>query len=70
MKMTPAEALNAATMNSAAAMGESKDYGSITRGKVANFYITKPLPSLAYLPYAHQTPVIRKVVLKGEIVNI
>jgi DNA-binding LacI/PurR family transcriptional regulator len=70
MKMTPVEALNAATMNSAAAMGESKEYGSITRGKVANFYITKPLPSLAYLPYAHQTPVILKVVLKGEIVNI
>ena len=69
MKMTPAEALNAATLNSAAAMGESKDYGSITRGKVANFSITKPLPSLAYLPYAHQTPVIRKVVLNGQKVN-
>ena len=69
MKMTPAEALNAATMNSAAAMGESKDYGSITRGKVANFFITKPLPSLAYLPYAHQTPVIKRVVLKGKTVK-
>jgi imidazolonepropionase len=69
MKMTPAEALNAATLNSAAAMGESKDYGSITRGKVANFYITKPLPSLAYLPYAHQTPVIREVVLRGKHVK-
>lgn len=66
MKMTPAEAINAATMNSAAAMGESKDYGSITRGKVANFFITKPLPSLAYLPYAHQTPVIKNIVLKGK----
>ena len=66
MKMTPAEALNAATLNSACAMGESKDYGSITRGKVANFYITKPLPSLAYMPYAHQTPVIKEVVLKGK----
>ena len=66
MKMTPAEALNAATMNSACAMGESKDYGSITRGKVANFYITKPLPSLAYMPYAHQTPIIREIVLKGK----
>ena len=65
MKMTPAEALNAATLNSACAMGESKEYGSITRGKVANFYITKPLPSLAYMPYAHQTPIIRRVVLKG-----
>ncbi len=66
MKMTPAEALNAATLNSACAMGESKDYGSITRGKVANFYITKPLPSLAYMPYAHQTPIINTVVLKGK----
>ena len=69
MKMTPAEALNAATLNSACAMGESRDYGSITRGKVANFYITKPLPSLAYLPYAHQTPVIREIVLKGKRIN-
>ena len=49
-KMTPAEALNAATLNSACAMGDSRDYGSITRGKVANFYITRELPSLAYLP--------------------
>ena len=69
MKMTPAEALNAATLNSAAAMGLSQDFGSITRGKVANFYLTKPLPSLAYLPYAHQTPIIRKVILKGVVVK-
>ena len=66
MKMTPAEALNAATLNSACAMGESKNYGSITRGKVANFYITKPLPSLAYMPYAHQTPIIKNIILKGK----
>ena len=70
MKMTPAEALNAATLNSACAMGESMDYGSITRGKVANFYITKPLPSLAFLPYAHQTPVIEQIVLKGKVVSL
>ena len=69
MKMTPAEALNAATLNSACAMGESKDFGSITRGKKANFYITKPLPSLAFLPYAHQTPVIKTVVLKGKMLT-
>lgn len=69
MKMTPAEAINAATMNSAAAMGESKNFGSITRGKVANFFITKSLPSLAYLPYAHQTPIIKCVVLKGKRVE-
>ncbi len=69
MKMTPVEALNAATINSAAAMGESKDYGSITRGKVANFYITKPLPSLAYMSYAYQTPLIKHVVLKGRLID-
>ena len=69
MKMTPAEALNAATLNSACAMGESKDFGSITRGKMANFYITKPLPSLAFLPYAHQTPIIERVMLKGKIIK-
>ncbi len=62
-----AEALNAATLNSACAMGESKDFGSITRGKVANFNITKPLQSLAFLPYAHQTPVIEQIVLKGKV---
>ena len=66
MKMTPAETINAATLNSACAMGESKEYGSITRGKVANFYITKPLPSLAYMPYAHQTPIIKDIILKGK----
>ena len=69
MKMTPAEALNAATLNSACAMGESKDFGSITRGKMANFYITRPLPSLAFMPYAHQTPVIERIVLKGKMIK-
>ena len=69
MKMTPAEALNAATLNSACAMGESKEFGSITRGKMANFYITKPLPSLAFFPYAHQTPIIGRIVLKGNVVK-
>lgn len=69
MKMTPAEALNAATLNSACAMGESKDFGSITRGKIANLYITRPLPSLAFMPYAHQTPIIERVILKGKVVK-
>lgn len=69
MKMTPAEALNAATLNSACAMGESRDFGSITRGKMANFYITKPLPSLAFLQYAHQTPIITNIALKGTVIR-
>ncbi len=66
MKMTPAEALNAATINGAAAMGESQRYGSITRGKVANMFVTRPMPSLAWMPYAYQTPVIRHIVLGGK----
>ncbi|MEG2614673.1 MAG: imidazolonepropionase [Alistipes sp.] len=69
MKMTPAEAINAATLNSAYAMGASHDYGSITVGKVANFFITKPIPSVAFIPYAYTTPLIRRVFLRGEEVK-
>ena len=66
MHLTPFEALNATTLNTACAMGLCKDYGSITIGKVANFYITKPIPSLDYIPYAYTTPIIQRVFLKGE----
>ena len=66
MRLLPAEALNAATINSAAAMGLSHDYGSLARGKVANFFITDPLPSIDFLPYAYTTPLIKHVFLKGE----
>lgn len=66
MRLLPAEALNAATLNAAAAMGLSREYGSIARGKVANFFITEPMPSLDYLPYAYTSPIINKVFLKGE----
>ena len=66
MKMTPAEAINAATLNGAYAMGLSRDYGSITLGKVANFFITKPMPSVEFFSYAYQTPLIRRVFLKGS----
>ena len=65
MKMTPAEALNAATLNSAYAMGLSDDYGSITRGKAANFFLTDPMPSVEFFSYAYQTPLIRRVFLRG-----
>ena len=65
MKMTPAEAINAATLNGAYAMGLSHDYGSITLGKVANFFITKPIPSVEFFSYAYQTPLIRQVFLRG-----
>ena len=66
MRLLPAEALNAATINTAAAMGISDEYGSIKKGKVANFFITEPLPSIDFIPYAYTTPVIREVFLKGE----
>ena len=69
MRMTPTEALWAATLNGAAAMGLSDKYGSITVGKVANFFITKPLPSFELFSYAYNTPLIERVVLAGKIVK-
>jgi len=66
MKMTPAEAINAATLNGAYAMGLSRDYGSVTLGKVANFFITKSMPSVEFFSYAYQTPLIRQVFLRGR----
>ena len=56
----------AATINGAAAMGLSKDYGSIALGKVANFYVTQPIPSIDFIPYAYTTPIIRHIFLSGE----
>ncbi len=65
MRMTPTEAIAAATMGGAAAMGEGMDYGSIAPGKVANFFITKPMPSLEFFTYAYTTPLISQVFLRG-----
>ena len=58
--------LNAATLNTAAAMGISRDYGSLAKGKVANVFITEPIPSIAYIPYAYTQPIILRVFLNGE----
>lgn len=69
LRLQPTEALNAATLNGAAAMGLSEDYGSIQPGKVANFIITRPLPSLAFIPYAYTTPIISQVWLKGRPID-
>ncbi len=69
MKLTPEEALNATTVNSAYAMGVSDITGSITPGKKANLIITEPVPSLAFIPYSHQTPFIRHHILNGKIWN-
>ena len=66
MRLQPAEALNAATLNSAYAMGLSHTHGSIAVGKVANCLITEPISSLDYIPYAYTQPVIRRVFLNGR----
>ena len=63
MRLTPEQSFNACTINSAYAMGVSDFLGSITRGKKANLIITKPIPSLAFIPYSHQTPIIEQVIL-------
>lgn len=71
MRLMPEEAINAATINGAAAMGLSDQYGSIAKGMAANFFITEPMPSVAFMPYAYTTPVIRRVFLAGkEVKNI
>ena len=67
--MMPNEAINAATLNGAAAMELSKELGSIAIGKRANIFITKPMPSLAFLPYSFGQPQIETVILNGEIFN-
>ncbi len=66
MRLMPAEAINAATLNGACAMGLSENYGSITRGKMANFFITRPIPSIEFIPYAYTTPIVERVFLQGE----
>ncbi|KAB2918243.1 MAG: imidazolonepropionase [Bacteroidetes bacterium] len=65
MKLTPEEAFNATTINGAAALELSKETGSITVGKKANFIVTKPIPSLAWIPYAHQNNWIENVFING-----
>ena len=63
MKMLPEEAINAATINAAYAMGVENELGSICKGKKANLFITKPMPSLAYLPYSFGSNLVEKVIL-------
>lgn len=69
MKLTPEEAINAATMNTASALELDATHGSITRGKVANFFITTEIPSIAYLPYAFGSSCINQIILQGQVVN-
>ncbi|NDI99949.1 imidazolonepropionase [Flavobacterium sp. LaA7.5] len=68
MKMTPEEAINAATINGAYAMGISETHGSIAKGKRANLIITKPLSSYYQLPYAFGSNLIDTVIIEGKII--
>ena len=68
MKLTPEEAINAATINSAYAMGLNDTHGSICIGKRANVLITKEIPSIYYLPYAYTSDLIDTVILGGKVV--
>ena len=68
MKLSPEEAINAATINGAYAMGLSESHGSITKGKKANLIITKEIPSYGFLPYAFGSNNIDQVILNGTLV--
>ncbi len=68
MKMTPEEAINAATINGAYAMGIEKTHGSITVGKIANLIITKPISSYYQLPYSFGSNLIDQVIINGRLI--
>ena len=69
MKMLPEEAINAATINGAFAMEMQDEVGSISIGKKANLIFTKPIPSIAYLPYSFGSNLIDKVMINGNFIN-
>ena len=66
MKLTPAEALNACTINGAFAMGVDDILGGITVGKQANIILTKEIPSIDFIPYAFTTPFIERLYIAGK----
>ncbi len=67
MRLTPEEAINAATINTAHAIELGHAYGSITVGKVASVFITRPMPSVAFMPYAFGTHLVERVILNGKV---
>ena len=69
MKLTPEEAINACTINGAYAMGVEEQLGSITKGKKANVFITKEIPSYSFIPYAFTTPYVETLILNGKLIN-
>lgn len=69
MKMTPEEAFNASTINTSAALELNDEMGSITVGKKANVFMTKPIPSVAFIPYSFGTSYIDTVILNGKVIS-
>ncbi|MBQ5689404.1 MAG: imidazolonepropionase [Bacteroidales bacterium] len=68
-KMTPEEAFNATTLNTAYAMDVSHELGSITKGKLANVIITQPMNGLEFMPYYYGANKVEKVVIQGKLVK-
>lgn len=68
MKMTPEEAINAATINTAVALELEQTHGSITKGKTANVFITKPMSSVAFMPYSFGGNCVEAIVLNGRVI--
>ena len=68
-RLTPEEAINAVTLNSAYAMDISDELGSIAVGKKANLFITKEIPTIEYMPYYYGSNKVEKVILNGEIID-
>ena len=66
LKMLPEEVINAVTINTAYAMGLQETHGSIAKGKVANIFITKEIPTYEFMPYAYGSNLIDTVFLKGK----
>ncbi len=70
LRLVPEEAINAVTINSAYAIGISDTHGSIAKGKVANVFITKPISTYEFMPYAYTTKLVDRVILNGEEINL
>ena len=67
-RLTPEEALNATTLNTAYAMGVSDELGSITKGKLANLIVTQPMTQLEFMPYYYGANKVAKMILNGKFI--
>jgi len=70
MRMTPEEAINATTINTAYTLGLSKTHGSISIGKIANLFITQTISSIASIPYSFGANPVSNVILNGKLINL